>query len=209
MSGVCCSERGRRRPSLSVPELAVAVFPDPLLSCWRFCLSDWAHRMMHTKYAYQWIHRVHHEFNAKESTVAIASETVHPVEFVVTNLIPFSAGPTLLGVHQATLFREFLQPCLCVSVCLLLSMPVTCVPLRLSVWILVRIGETIDAHCGYDFPWTPYRILPYSGAASDHVIHHSKNRGNFGAFFCLWDHICGTMDPGKAVKNNVARHKEA
>lgn len=59
-------------------------------------------------------------------------------------------------------------------------------------WTLLRIGETVDGHSGYEFPWSPYRLLPYSGSSTAHDFHHSHNVGNFASFFTYWDHLCGT-----------------
>jgi methylsterol monooxygenase/4-alpha-methyl-delta7-sterol-4alpha-methyl oxidase len=52
--------------------------------------------------------------------------------------------------------------------------------------------ETCDGHCGYEFSWSPFRLLPLSGSSNYHNYHHSKNVGNYGSFFTLWDTICGT-----------------
>ena len=50
--------------------------------------------------------------------------------------------------------------------------------------------EGIDAHCGYNFPWNPCRILPLSNES--HNFHHSHNSGVYSNFFIFWDIICGT-----------------
>jgi len=65
--------------------------------------------------------------------------------------------------------------------------------------------ETADGHCGYEFSWSPYRLLPLSGmnffldfksfikgSSIYHNFHHSHNVGNYGSFFTLWDTLCGT-----------------
>ena len=88
-----------------------------------FECPDWAHRSLHIRAIYPYVHRFHHKFNNKESTVGVASEAAHPIEFVFANLIPTMAGPTLLGVHQATLFCKPVLLCVCVA-----RLPVTCAP---------------------------------------------------------------------------------
>lgn len=56
----------------------------------------------------------------------------------------------------------------------------------------MRIFESIDGHSGYEFSWSPYRLLPLSGSSEYHNFHHSHNTGNFGSFFSYWDILCGT-----------------
>lgn len=53
----------------------------------------------------------------------------------------------------------------------------------LQLWLMLRIGETIDGHCGYEFSWSPFRLLPFSNSAESHNYHHSHNVGNYGSFF--------------------------
>ena len=79
-------------------------------------------------------------------------------------MIPFTAGPLLFGCHYWTLWQ----------------------------WMMLRVGETVDGHSGYEFPWSPYRLLPMSGSSTGHEFHHSHNVGNFGSFFSYWDRLCGT-----------------
>ena len=34
---------------------------------------------------------------------------------------------------------------------------------------------------GFEFPWSPFRLLPFSASATYHDYHHSHNRGNFSS----------------------------
>jgi len=143
--------------------------PSWTTSLWQICLCMviedtsfyWLHRFMHWAPIYGRFHKVHHQY---KTTVGIASEYSHPVDFVLSSAIPYSAGPLILGVHTYTLW----------------------------MWALLRTGETTDGHCGYEFPWSPYRLLPFSGSSSYHDYHHSHNVGNFSSFFTWWDHLNGT-----------------
>ena len=60
------------------------------------------------------------------------------------------------------------------------------------VWAFYRLGETADAHSGYEFPWSPFRLLPFSAPASYHNFHHSHNLGNYASFYALWDSLFAT-----------------
>jgi len=123
----------------------------------------WAHRTLHSPWLYPIVHKQHHEYN---TPVSIAAEYVHPIESIIANMIPFSVGMHLLGskVHYVTWM----------------------------MWLIVRTFETTDGHCGYEFSWSPFRLLPLSGSAKYHDFHHSHNLGNYGSFFTLWDTLMST-----------------
>jgi len=54
---------------------------------------------------------------------------------------------------------------------------------------LIRLGEAIDGHSGYEFSWSPYRLLPLSTSAAYHDFHHTHNVGNYSSFFSIWDTV--------------------
>ena len=62
-------------------------------------------------------------------------------------------------------------------------------------WLLVRLGESVDAHSGYEFPWSPFRLIPFSASAGYHDYHHLTSMGNFSTFFTWWDTLFGTNKP--------------
>ena len=111
--------------------------------------------------ALYWIHKQHHRFY---SSVGIAATFAHPVEAVLIGLGSTFAGPVLF--------------------------PRT----HMLVWLVyfaLRLHETVDAHSGYDFPWSPWRYMPLHGGCRRHDFHHSHNKGNYGGFW-VWDWLCGT-----------------
>jgi len=125
-------------------------------------LFYWGHRLFHTPAFYRRFHKWHHQYT---STIGIASEYAHPFEFVVCNMLPSSMGPVLFG--RCHIFTYWM-------------------------WIVLRVCETTDGHCGYEFSWSPFRLLPFSGSSNYHNYHHSHNLGNYGSFFTYWDTICKT-----------------
>jgi len=129
----------------------------------------WLHRGLHHPAVYKYIHKRHHEFKA---TIGVASEYAHPVEGIVSNLFPFVLGPIIIGrlfggVHLVTLWA----------------------------WLFLRVCETVDAHSGFAFPFSPFNLLPFQGGAARHDFHHLFNVGSFGSFFNFWDWIMGTDIP--------------
>lgn len=97
---------------------------------------------------------MHHEFN---HTVSYAALFCKWPEYLLTNLLPTVAGSKILGtkMHLVTLF----------------------------MWYALRVTETLDGHCGYEFSWSPFRLIPFSGSSEHHNFHHSKNVGNYGSLF--------------------------
>lgn len=145
----------------SVPQWYTTIWQIAFFMVVEDTLFYWAHRMLHHPKLYPYIHKIHHQYR---QSIGIASEYTHPVEFILSNAIPFSVGPLIVGAHLFTFW----------------------------MWTIVRVAETIDGHCGYEFAWSPYRLLPFSGSARVHDYHHSHNVGNFASFFTWWDHYMGT-----------------
>ena len=90
----------------------------------------------------------------------------HPVDAFFGALLPSAIGPAVLGpnMHYATYLT----------------------------WGMLRILESTDGHSGYEFPWSPYRLIPFAASSTYHDFHHSNNIGNYSSFFTIWDSLCGT-----------------
>lgn len=121
----------------------------------------WAHRMLHHKSIYKYIHKHHHRFKVN---IGIAAEFAHPVEDVLANLLPTVLGTFIMGSH----------------------------PLTLWIWLYLRIAETVDAHSGYEFPFSPFHVFSWQGGSDRHDFHHSHNMGCYGSFTIFWDWAMGT-----------------
>ncbi len=62
------------------------------------------------------------------------------------------------------------------------------------MWGVFVVVETADGHCGYEFSWSPFRLLPMSGSSEFHYFHHLNYRGNYSPYFTYWDRICNTFN---------------
>lgn len=97
---------------------------------------------------------------------AITGHYMHPAEYVATGSIAL-IGPILLEVHVVTLW----------------------------IWTVFRQWEAAEGHCGYAFPVSLSRWLPFSDGGLHHDYHHAKVRGNYAGFLGLWDRVFGTEVP--------------
>ena len=142
----------------------------------------WTHRLIHQKDLYLKVHKQHHRFR---TSIGIASSYQHPVEGAIQMLnwfVPLGVVGWLNGgLHISVVFS----------------------------YNVLRWIETVDAHCGYSFPWSPFTFIPLFGGALAHDFHHSgeglqmrklkdgtlfADFGNYGATV-IWDRLMGTESP--------------
>ncbi|RRT48261.1 hypothetical protein BHE74_00053873, partial [Ensete ventricosum] len=64
----------------------------------------------------------------------LTSEYAHPAEILFLGFATI-VGPALTGPHLFTLW----------------------------LWMILRVLETVEAHSGYHFPWSPSNFLPLYG----------------------------------------------
>lgn len=127
-------------------------------------LFFWSHYLLHTPFLMRTVHSKHHEF---KQPVGVTSLLSHPIESFLGNNLPVFLMPILL--KEKHLFT-------------------------ILIWISLRVLQTVNAHCGYDFPFFNPRIwLPgLHGGSLFHDYHHKYGKDNYGSFFTLWDRLMGT-----------------
>ncbi|CAG9952981.1 unnamed protein product [Clonostachys rosea f. rosea IK726] len=133
----------------------------------------WVHRALHTKYLYKKVHKLHHTYSAP---FGLASEYASPIETAILGLGVVGSPVLQLAVtgdlHLVTMY----------------------------VWIMLRMCQAIDAHSGYDFPWSLRHFLPVWAGADHHDLHHEKFIGNYASSFRWWDYMLDTEAGSEAYQ---------
>jgi sterol desaturase/sphingolipid hydroxylase (fatty acid hydroxylase superfamily) len=62
-------------------------------------------------------------------------------------------------------------------------------------WICWKVLISTEGHAGYEFPWTPMRVIPLVAGPSYHDHHHSHNVGNYAGSCYFWDLVLDTNVP--------------
>jgi methylsterol monooxygenase len=141
-----------------------------------------AHQALHTGLLYKRIHKIHHKYSAP---FGLAAEYAHPAEVAILGLGTV-AGPFLWcyfmqDLHMVTMY----------------------------IWITLRLFQAIDAHSGYDFPWSLQHILPFWSGADHHDFHHMAFVNNYSTSFRWWDSVLGTDNKYKAYRKRMNAAKLA
>lgn len=70
-----------------------------------------------------------------------------------------------------------------------------CHPLTEMLFYITNMYLSVEAHSGYEFPWSPHRLVPFGlyGGAQHHNLHHLKFKVNYAPYFTHWDSLFGTL----------------
>lgn len=133
----------------------------------------WMHRLLHTRWFYRHVHFRHHR---PSPPTPFTSFAFHPIEAVLefAFIIPMVF---LFPFHPITLF--------------LFANMMT----AMNVW----------GHLGVEL--MPQRFLrkwygSFFNSTTHHDMHHQYNKGNYGLYFSLWDHVMKTHHPKYLDKRN-------
>jgi len=123
------------------------------------------HRALHWGPLYRNIHKMHHKYSAP---FGLAAEYAHPLEIIFVGI------GTICGPLVYCLFTGSFHL------------------VTVYIWITMRLLQVIDAHSGYDFPWSLHNVIPFWGGADFHDFHHMAFTNNYSSSFRIWDWIFGT-----------------
>ncbi|KFK43051.1 hypothetical protein AALP_AA1G071800 [Arabis alpina] len=145
-----------------------------------FIIEDFVFYWGHRILHSKWLYKNVHSVHHEYATpFGLTSEYAHPAEILFLGFATI-VGPALTGPHLITLW----------------------------LWMVLRVLETVEAHCGYHFPWSLSNFLPLYGGADFHDYHHRllyTKSGNYSSTFVYMDWIFGT-DKGyrrlKTLKEN-------
>lgn len=138
----------------------------------------WLHRALHWGPLYKNIHKIHHQYSAP---FGLAAEYASPIEVMLLG-IPTIGSPILWCAITGNLHI-----------------------LTMYAWIVLRLFQAIDAHSGYEFPWSLHHFLPGWGGAQWHDVHHEKFIGNYSSSFRWWDKMMDTESGPEAAKKRRER----
>ncbi|KAF9530672.1 C4-methyl sterol oxidase [Crepidotus variabilis] len=140
-----------------------------------------AHQALHIGPLYKHIHKIHHKYSAP---FGLAAEYAHPAEVFI-----LGAG-TICGPLLACFFTQLHI-------------------VTVYLWITLRLFQAIDAHSGYDFPWSLHNIIPFWSGAEHHDFHHMAFVNNYSTSFRWWDRICGTDKKYQEYRAKIQASKNA
>lgn len=140
------------------------------------------HRALHYGPLYKAIHKLHHTYSAP---FGLAAEYASPIEVML--LAIGTVGSPILWASVTGDLHLF----------------------TMYMWIVFRLFQAIDAHSGYDFPWSLRHFIPFWAGADHHDLHHEKFIGNYSSSFRWWDFFLDTEAGPEAVKKRRERKMQA
>jgi len=140
-----------------------------------------AHQALHYGPLYRNIHKLHHKYSAP---FGLAAEYAHPLETFILALGTLM-GPILWTIYSGGNFHI----------------------VTMYIWVTLRLFQAVDAHSGYDFPWSLQHIIPFWSGADHHDFHHMAFTNNYSTSFRWWDHLFGTDDKYLAYKAKLKKVK--
>eukprot|EP01089_Gocevia_fonbrunei_P002773 TRINITY_DN1266_c0_g1_i5.p1 TRINITY_DN1266_c0_g1~~TRINITY_DN1266_c0_g1_i5.p1 ORF type:complete len:211 (-),score=7.74 TRINITY_DN1266_c0_g1_i5:136-768(-) len=128
-------------------------------------IEDFLHYWLHRLLHVPYLYKyIHKMHHHHKYPFGISAAYAHPVE-VLLLAIPTYFGPVVFAPHLSTVY----------------------------LWILFREIDSVDTHCGYEFPWHPSNLIPvFWGASKAHDYHHEAFTCNFASRFTYLDKIFGT-----------------
>ncbi|MEO6613594.1 MAG: sterol desaturase family protein [Chitinophagaceae bacterium] len=129
----------------------------------------WVHRLLHTRWFFKKIHRVHHR---SANPTPLAANAFHPLEALILGLIVFPLI-TIWPVHILALL-------LFNSIVVVTN-------------VVGHLGfEFMPARLRHSSPGK------YISSSTHHNLHHQKSNKNFGLYFTFWDALMKTLQADRS-----------
>ncbi|KAL7417739.1 fatty acid hydroxylase superfamily-domain-containing protein [Mrakia frigida] len=141
----------------------------------------WFHRALHTPRLYKMIHKVHHEYPAP---FGLTAEYAHPLEVLI-----LGAGTIGAPIGWVAYTKDLHL-------------------VTVLLWMTLRLMQAVQAHSGYDLPWSLRFIFPFWAGAEHHDYHHKAFTSNFASSFRWWDSIFGTDTAYHAYRRRIDSAKK-
>jgi methylsterol monooxygenase len=142
----------------------------------------WTHRALHYGPLYKMIHKLHHTYSAP---FGFAAEYASPLEVMI--LAIGTVGSPILWVSLTGDLHLF----------------------TMYMWIVARLFQAVDAHSGYDLPFSLRHFLPFWAGAHHHDEHHERFIGNYASSFRWWDYMLDTESGPDAARRRRERKLKA
>jgi len=128
-------------------------------------LFYWTHRFMHLKKVFRFIHLVHHK-------------STNPTPF---SIYAFQPGEALI---QSSIYPVILH-----------MLPMH--PAMLGFFMAYNMFINLAGHGGFEFMAPGFRrhwLFRWQNSVTNHDLHHTKFKCNFGFYFTFWDRIMHTLE---------------
>jgi len=144
---------------------------------WMIILHDtyfyWVHRLLHTKWFFKNVHRVHHR---SANPTPLAANSFHPLEALILGMIVFP----LITIWPVHILALLLFNSIVVITNMVGHLGFEFMPTRLR-------------------NRTPGK---YISSSTHHNLHHQKSNKNFGLYFTFWDTFMRTLQKEK-IRNRI------
>lgn len=137
-----------------------------LLTVWHETWFYWAHRAMHSKFLFKYMHLTHHR---SVNPSPFAAYAFHPLEAVFEGLYLLLFTLVIPLDRSVLIFHTFYA-------------------MILNIWFHTGIELFPKG-----FPRGTF--TKWINTSTHHNLHHSRTHGNYSLYFNFWDRVCGTNRP--------------
>ncbi len=157
------------------------IFTIPLIFLLHDAYFYWAHRIMHHRLIFRYVHKSHHR---SQHPTAASGFAFSPIEAAIQAVFVLTI-PAILPI-QYGLFVVF-------------------------TWLLIiRIIYGHNGHEGSTLKREKIGLYRILSTPTHHEMHHTRPNSNYGLWFVFWDQLMGTENKSyyKELKQNILRKQD-